>query len=173
MSGILQQHRRHTFAAPHVSGKGEMCKDGTEQAYMTSSLAILLNLNTSCSWISTLVITEKVFSQSSTIYKQDKQEAVAGRGKRKVMDTKSFMPLYCKVNWYMSFKVSFVPSERWGVLLQNKSLQNIDCCLLQAQLLAEKWHNSLYIWLYAEWAGAYSNHNRDYMQYVHHGNNTL
>jgi hypothetical protein len=52
---------QHTpLNAPHVSGKGEMCKDDTEQAYMTSSLAILLNLNTSCFWISTLVITEKV-----------------------------------------------------------------------------------------------------------------
>jgi hypothetical protein len=37
-------------------------------------------------------------TQSSTIYKQDKQEAVAGRGKRKVIDSKSFMPLYYKVN---------------------------------------------------------------------------
>jgi hypothetical protein len=59
-------------------------------------------------------------TQSSTIYKQDKQEAVAGRGKRKVMDTKSFMPLYCKVNCYISLQVRFLPSERRGVLLQNQ-----------------------------------------------------
>ncbi len=56
-------------------------------------------------------------TQSSTIYKQ---EAVAGRGKRKVMDTKNFMPLHCKLNWYISFQVRFVSSERRGVLLQNQ-----------------------------------------------------
>jgi len=80
-------------------------------------------------WILTLVVPESLYpsdyrkgnlTQSSTIYKQDKQEAVTGRGKRKVMDTKSFMPLYCKVNWYISFQVRFVPSERQGMLLQNQ-----------------------------------------------------